>query len=74
MLTVAEVADVLRVSPSLVYQLVDSGKLPCHRLGKGRGTIRIRLDDLNAYLASCRHEATEEVPKLPRPRLKHLRI
>ena len=55
LMTVKEVARRLRVSASLVYQLVDSGKLGCHRIGNGRGAIRIRPEDVDEYLNQCRH-------------------
>jgi excisionase family DNA binding protein len=48
-LTVAEVADTLRVSSMTVYRLVKAGELPALRIGKN---IRIRTTDLDAYLAS----------------------
>jgi excisionase family DNA binding protein len=56
LLTVKEVARRLRVSASLVYQLVDSGKLGCHRIGNGRGAIRIRPEDVTSYLQACRED------------------
>ena len=34
-------AERLAVSVDAIYDLCDSGKLPCQRVGKGRGTIRI---------------------------------
>ncbi len=74
MSTVREVATRLRVSPSLVYQLVEAGKLACHRIGTGRGAIRISLLDLEAYLQECRSERHTPMPKPPRPRLKHLKL
>lgn len=46
-LTVAEVADALRVSTMTVYRLVNAGELPALRIGKN---IRIRARDLEAYL------------------------
>ncbi len=58
LMTVKEVARRLRVSASLVYQLIDSGKLGCHRIGNGRGAIRIRPEDLANYLQGCRKEAS----------------
>lgn len=48
-LTVAEVADALRVSSMTVYRLVKTGELPALRVGKN---IRIRTADLDAYLSS----------------------
>jgi excisionase family DNA binding protein len=74
LLTVKEVSTRLRVSPSLVYQLVEAGKLACHRIGKGRGAIRIASSDLKAYLQACRSEYQSPKPKPTRPRLKHLKL
>ena len=59
LMTVKEVARRLRVSASLVYQLVDSGKLGCHRIGNGRGAIRIRPEDVDEYLTQCRRNRTK---------------
>jgi len=74
LLTVREVAEILRVSPSLVYQLVEASKLACHRIGSRHGAIRISAADVDDYLAQCRHQRREQVPKPPRPRLKHLKL
>jgi len=74
LLTVREVSTRLRVSPSLVYQLVEAGKLACHRIGTGRGAIRVSSSDLEAYLQGCRSERQAPTPKPPRPRLKHLKL
>ena len=49
LLTVAEVADVLRVSNMTVYRLIKAGDLAALRVGKN---YRIRQHDLDAYLAS----------------------
>jgi excisionase family DNA binding protein len=48
LMTVAEVADVLRVSNMTVYRLIRSGELPALRVGK---SFRIQRRDLSAYLA-----------------------
>jgi excisionase family DNA binding protein len=48
-LTVAEVAEALRVSTMTVYRLVSTGELSGLRVGKN---IRIRATDLDAYLAA----------------------
>ncbi len=48
-LTVKQAADRLGVSARTVYDLVECGRLKCQRIGKGRGTIRIRPADLDAY-------------------------
>jgi excisionase family DNA binding protein len=74
--TVAETADALSVSTSLIYQLVEAGKIPCHRIGRGRGAIRFRAEDIAAYLQACRVGRAEPDanPKPARPKLKHVRI
>lgn len=74
LLTVREVAKILRVSPSLVYQLVEGRKLASHRIGCRNGAIRISTADVDDYLARCRNERQEETPKPSRPRLKHLKL
>jgi excisionase family DNA binding protein len=49
LLTVAEVADVLRVSTMTVYRLIKSGDLAAIRVGK---SYRITEPTLQEYLAS----------------------
>ena len=49
LLTVAEVAEVLRVSNMTVYRLIKSGELPALRVGKN---YRIRETELEAYLSA----------------------
>ena len=56
LLTVAEVADVLRVSDMTVYRLIKAGELPALRVGKN---YRIREDDLERYLATGSVRADE---------------
>jgi len=74
LLTVQDVAVILKVSNSLVYGLVASRKIACHRIGQGRGAIRICRNDLEEFLATCRTEKTEPTARLPRPKLKHLKL
>jgi excisionase family DNA binding protein len=50
LLTVAQVAQLLAVSESLVYRLASDGEIPCYRIGKG--TLRFRPDDIESYLSS----------------------
>ena len=47
-LTVAEVAEQLRVSTMTVYRLIHSGDLAAARIGK---SYRLRPADLDAFLA-----------------------
>lgn len=48
-LTVAEVAQIMRVSTMTVYRLIKAGDLPATRVGK---SYRIDEADLNKFLAS----------------------
>jgi excisionase family DNA binding protein len=52
--TVAEVADLLRVSNMTVYRLIQAGSLPAVRVGR---SYRIREDDVDRYLAGQYTEA-----------------
>ena len=47
LLTVAEVASVMRVSKMTVYRLVHSGDLPAVRVGR---SFRVSEKDVNDYL------------------------
>ncbi len=71
MLTVAETAERLRCSRALIYQLCERGRLPHHRLGVGRGTIRVLEGDLELFLKQNRVEAPPAETRMP---LKHLRL
>lgn len=56
LLTVAEVADHMRVSSMTVYRLIKAGSLKAVRVGKN---YRIRTSDLDAYLQSSSVNGTE---------------
>ena len=47
LLTVAEVADTMRVSNMTVYRLIKSGQLPALRVGK---SYRLRPADVDQFL------------------------
>lgn len=47
--TVAEVADLLRVSNMTVYRLVQAGRLPAVRVGR---SYRIREEDVDQFVAA----------------------
>ena len=67
MLTIEDVRKRLKVAASTVYQLCKEGRMPHHRIGSGRGTIRISEPDLHQFMEDCR-----STPRLPTG-LKHLR-
>lgn len=76
LLKVKEVAEALRVSPSLVYSLIESGRLPACRVGRGRGSVRVLHEDLLAYIEASRVQAGEAARVRPRRRekLKHIKL
>lgn len=74
LMTVDQTAERLQVSKSMVYALVESGKLSCHRIGIGRGTIRISDEDLASYLETTRFCNSAEVKPPRRKRLRHIRL
>jgi excisionase family DNA binding protein len=53
-MTVAEVAQLMRVSTMTVYRLIKAGELPSVRVGK---SYRIREDDIDRYLSTRYTEA-----------------
>lgn len=57
-LTVAEVAEQMRVSRMTVYRLVHAGDLPAVRVGR---SFRVPQDALDAYLASSTVERGHEL-------------
>ncbi len=52
--TIADISDLLKISPSNAYALVEAGKIIAHRIGVGRGTIRVSEDDFLTYLSQTR--------------------
>jgi excisionase family DNA binding protein len=88
LLTVKEAADLLKLSCGAVYALCQAGKLPHHRLGLGRGAVRIDRKDLLNYIEACKIGAAPvrgggpalppaETPTqkwLPAGGFKHLRV
>lgn len=57
MLTAAEVAAKLGISPRAVYDIPER-RLPRYRFGAGGGAVRFAPEDVEAYRASCRSIAT----------------
>lgn len=75
LLTVREVAAMLRVSPSLVYRLVEAGKLGCFRIGQKRGAIRVSRDSVNQFLAASQAApSAQKTDRTPRASLRHLKL
>lgn len=60
-LTVAEVAELMRVSRMTVYRLVHGGELPAVRVGR---SFRVPQDALDAFLATSSVEHLEDEGRL----------
>ena len=53
LMTVPEVAAVLRLNPATVYAMAESGELPSIRVGLSRGRIRVSRTALNQWIAEA---------------------
>jgi excisionase family DNA binding protein len=60
LLTVAETAEALSLSPNLVYELIRQGEIPAVRLGKRK--LGIPRKELERVLTDKRVSNTEEDP------------
>lgn len=70
-LTVFQVARMLAVSKSLVYELAAAGKLASYKIGKN--AIRFHPDDVAQYLRGCRTKVRRSKPAAsPGTIFKHL--
>lgn len=66
LMTVQDVANQLNVSQSMVYGLVERGKLSCFRIGR---CLRFTREHVHEFLEQSR---SVKEPAGPRRRLKHL--
>jgi len=60
LLTVSEVAEILRFSEAQVYDMLKRRLLLGFRVGAGAGSWRVQRKDLDAYIATQREEALKE--------------
>lgn len=63
-MTVGEVAEELKLPPARVYKLIRDGAdpLPAHRVG--RRTIRVRRDEVHAWLDESGRSYRERMPEM----------
>jgi predicted site-specific integrase-resolvase len=77
-MTIKEVAAHADVCEAIVRAWVKSGLLPHYRLGAPgrRGKITVKVEDLNAFLASQRVEKAAPAPKVTKPKavFRHLNV
>lgn len=74
MLSVKELASKLSIAQSTVYALISQGQLKCHRIGVGRGTIRIAEADVLDYLARNSSATTSIRKSLSTSTLRHITL
>jgi excisionase family DNA binding protein len=72
MLTVKRAAEILSISPGLVYALCAQGKLEHERYGLGRGTIRIPESALADFRAAARPAPRMKPAQRPAAIFRHL--
>lgn len=63
MLRVKDVAKLLDVGQTAVYELVAARKINHYRIGAGRGAIRFEREDVEAFKRSARVEAAKAEEK-----------
>ena len=74
LLTVAEAAQFLGCSETNVYALIDAGDLPFVSIGRRKG-YRLDRMDLEAFIDQRKQSKAVASPtKMPRPKLKHIRL
>jgi excisionase family DNA binding protein len=57
LLKLPEVAEILQVSRTQAYRLAKDGQLPCVRFGAQ--TVRVRVEDLQAFIESNRRNGDD---------------
>lgn len=55
LLKIPEVSELLGLSDTATRRLIDSGQIVSCRVGPRGGSIRVREEDLQSYIASTRH-------------------
>ena len=73
LLTVAEVAEFLAISKSLVDELVDRGEIAYIPVGRSKG-YRFERSDIEAFVRQRKTQSQKTRSAVPRRRLKHIRI
>lgn len=73
MLSVKDAAVRLNVSTSTIYSLIKCGQLRSHRVGVGRGVIRVSEANISDYLQSSA-SVIDRPPRHRRQSLKHIRL
>ncbi len=74
--TVAEIAEMWKLSESQIYALIDSGRLRCHRFTtKKNGAVRVSQAQIDVYLRETESGQADPVQEPPKPQkltLQHI--
>jgi len=54
LITVHELAEILKTKPKTLYQWASLGQIPCIKLN---GCLRFNLEDIQEWVESCKQEA-----------------
>ncbi len=73
LLTIKEAAELLGCSTANVYALRATGQLSFVPIGRRKG-YRIPPAEIDAFIERRREHPVAAPPKMPRPRLKHIRL
>ncbi|MCG8587606.1 MAG: helix-turn-helix domain-containing protein [Pirellulales bacterium] len=73
LLTVAEVAECLAISKSLVYDLVSRGEIAYISVGRSKG-YRFAQSDIETFIQQRRTQNQKPTRRPSRTRLKHIKI
>jgi excisionase family DNA binding protein len=65
LLTISELALFLNIKQKTIYARAEAGEIPHYHIGR---LIRFRLDEIDAWLETCRNEKSQ-----PRPSVKKRR-
>jgi len=60
LLTVADAAQRLQISPLTLYRMIGRGELPCRRIGRA---VRVRESDLERYIKGGENAVGEKEVK-----------
>lgn len=60
LLTVKQVSSRLKMDYQHIYRMIEAKILPCVRIGLGRGVIRVKESDLEAYI----ERKSSDIPKV----------
>ena len=74
LLRVEDVAEMLSVAVSTVYEMVSKGEIPGFRLGPRKGAIRIEEADVIGYLESCKVGKKQPERKPRRIKSRHFSV